>query len=50
MQDLTRSRNLNGLDAARMFALVNMAMHDALWLTFTGKFELRIVASGHGDP
>ena len=39
MQDLTRSRNLNALDAARMFALVNMAMHDALWLSFTGKFE-----------
>ena len=38
MQDLTRSRNLNGLDAARMFALVNMAMHDGLWVTFTGKF------------
>ena len=39
MQDLTRSRNLNGLDAARMFALVNMAMHDGLWVTFTGKFN-----------
>ena len=39
MQDLTRSRNLNGLDAARMFALGNMAMHDGLWITFTGKFN-----------
>lgn len=38
MQDLTRTRNLNGLDAARMFAIVNMAMHDALWVAFTGKF------------
>jgi hypothetical protein len=39
MQDLTRTRNLNGLDAARMFALGNMTMHDGLWVTFTGKFN-----------
>jgi hypothetical protein len=39
MQDLARSRNLNGLDAARMFALGNMAIHDALWVSFTGKFN-----------
>jgi hypothetical protein len=39
MQDLTRSQNLDGLSAARMFALVNMAMHDGLWVTFTGKFN-----------
>lgn len=39
MQDLTRSRNLSALDAARMFAIVNMSMHDALWVAFSGKFE-----------
>ncbi len=39
MQHLTRSRNMTAVDAARMFALVNMAMHDGLWLAFSGKFE-----------
>ena len=38
MQDLVRTRSLNGLDAARMFALVNMVGHDALWTSFSGKF------------
>lgn len=38
MQDLTRSRNLNGLDAARMFALGNMTAHDSLQISFAGKF------------
>jgi hypothetical protein len=38
MQDLTRRQNLNALDAARMFALTNMALHDGLYVTFSGKF------------
>jgi hypothetical protein len=39
MQDLVRTRNLNGLDAARLFALGNMTAHDALYVSFTGKFN-----------
>jgi hypothetical protein len=35
---VARSRNLTGLDAARVYALVNMAHHDALMTSFTGKF------------
>ena len=31
-------RAMNGLDAARMFALVNMVGHDALWTSFSAKF------------
>jgi len=37
-QDLVRTRSMNGLDAARMFALSNMVAHDALLVSFTGKF------------
>jgi hypothetical protein len=35
---VARSRSLSGLDAARAYALVNMAHHDALMTSFTGKF------------
>ena len=35
---VARSRGLSGLDAARVFALLNMAHHDALLTSFTGKF------------
>jgi hypothetical protein len=35
---VARSRSLSGLDAARAFALLNMAHHDALLTSFTGKF------------
>jgi len=38
MQDIVRTRAMNGLDAARMFALVNMVGHDALWTSFSAKF------------
>jgi hypothetical protein len=38
LQDLTRTRGLTGLEAARMFALANMAAHDALLVSFTGKY------------
>ena len=38
MQDLVRTRSMNGIDTARMFALVNMVGHDALWVSFSGKF------------
>ncbi len=36
--NVARSRALSGLDAARAFALVGMAQHDALLTSFTGKF------------
>ncbi len=35
---VARARALSGLDAARAFALVGMAQHDALLTSFTGKF------------
>ncbi len=35
---VARSRNLSGLDAARLYALVHMTHHDALLTSFTGKF------------
>lgn len=35
---VARSRGFSGLDAARAFALVAMAQHDALLTSFTGKF------------
>lgn len=36
--DLAASRGLSALDAARGFALLNMAQHDALMTSFTAKF------------
>ena len=36
--NLAPSRGLSGLDAARAFALMNMAAHDGFLTTFTGKF------------
>lgn len=38
LRDLVRARGLNALDAARLFALLNMTLHDALRVSFTGKF------------
>ncbi len=38
VRDLTRSRGLNAVDSARVFALLNMTLHDALRVSFTGKF------------
>jgi len=38
MQDLTRTRNMNGIDTARMFAIMNAIGHDALWVSFSAKF------------
>jgi len=38
VEQVARSRGLSGLDAARLYALVNMAHHDALLTSFTGKF------------
>jgi hypothetical protein len=35
---LARARGLNGLDTARMFALLAMTMHDALMTSMTSKF------------
>ena len=37
-RDLARTRNLNGVDTARTFALLAITMHDALMTSFTGKF------------
>lgn len=35
---VARARGLSGLEAARLYALANMAHHDALLTSFTGKF------------
>ena len=37
-RDLVRARGLNQLDAARLFALANVTFHDALFVSFSGKF------------
>ena len=37
-RDLARARNLNGVDTARVYALLAITMHDALMTSFTGKF------------
>ncbi len=37
VRDLARSRGLGALDTARLFALLNMTLHDGLRVTFTGK-------------
>jgi hypothetical protein len=36
--DLARSRGMSGIDTARLYALVNMGIHDGLLTTFTGKY------------
>ena len=38
VRDLSRRFGLSGLDAARAYALLNVAMHDALLTSFNGKF------------
>jgi hypothetical protein len=38
LADLATSRQLSGLDTARAFALLNMAVHDGLRTSFNGKF------------
>jgi hypothetical protein len=37
-RDLTRARGLNDVETARLFALMNIGIHDGLFVTFTGKF------------
>jgi hypothetical protein len=37
-RDLIRSQNLNDVDAARLYALVNTTFHDALLVSFSAKF------------
>lgn len=37
-RDLARSRGLTGIETARIFALLNMGLHDGLRTTFNGKF------------
>lgn len=38
VRDLTRQHGLNAVDTARAFLLVNVAVHDALLVSFSGKF------------
>ncbi|MFN2444000.1 MAG: vanadium-dependent haloperoxidase [Vicinamibacterales bacterium] len=38
VRDLARSHGLSGLETARLYALVNIAVHDALLISFTGKY------------
>ena len=38
-RDLVRARALNGLDAARLYALVGVTIHDALLTSFSSKFQ-----------
>ena len=35
---MIRARNLNDLEAARLYALVNTTFHDALFVSFSGKY------------
>jgi PAP2 superfamily len=37
-RDLARSRGLNAVDTARLFALANVAWHDALFVSMSGKY------------
>ena len=37
-RDLARARGMNALDASRFFALMSMAFHDALFVSFSGKY------------
>jgi hypothetical protein len=37
-RDLIRSRGLNDLEAARLYALINTTFHDALFVSMSGKF------------
>ena len=37
-RDLIRARNLNDLEAARLYALMTTTFHDALFASFSGKF------------
>jgi hypothetical protein len=37
-RDLIRSRGLNDLEAARLFALINATFHDALYVSMSGKY------------
>ena len=38
-RDLVRSRALNGLDAARLYALLGVTIHDGLLTSFSGKYQ-----------
>jgi hypothetical protein len=37
-RDLARARGLNALDTARLYALMTMTFHDALYVSFSGKY------------
>jgi len=37
-RDLSRSNRLSGLETARLFALMNVTFHDALFVSFSGKY------------
>ncbi len=38
VRDLARRSNLSGVDTARLYALLNVAVHDGLLTSFSGKF------------
>lgn len=38
VRDIARARNLNGLETARIYALLNMGVHDALLVSITSKY------------
>ncbi len=39
VRDLARARRLSGLETARLYALVGIAVHDSLLVSFTGKYQ-----------
>ena len=49
-RDLVRARNLNDLEAARLYALMTTAFHDALFVSFSAQISLWLVASRHRYP
>jgi hypothetical protein len=42
VRDVSRSRGLNLIETARLFALLNVAFHDALQTSFTSKYFYRL--------
>ena len=58
LADLARSRGLSAVDTARTYALLNITMHDGLFVSFSGKFLYGLwrpvtairEADGDGNP
>ena len=49
-RDLIRSRNLNDIEAARLYALINTAFHDSLFALVQRQVSVWLLEAGHGDP